>query len=51
MARRDSLQRNGAPRPAARGRRWLWVPVLVVGVALFVAVQQAIVVTGNPNLV
>ncbi|MCU1653055.1 MAG: hypothetical protein JWQ60_4204 [Pseudonocardia sp.] len=51
MARRDSLQRNGAPRPVARGRRWLWVPVLVVGVALLVAVQQAIVVTGNPNLV
>jgi hypothetical protein len=51
MARRDSLQWNGAPRPAARGRRWLWVPVLVVGAALLVAVQQAVVVTGNPNLV
>jgi RsiW-degrading membrane proteinase PrsW (M82 family) len=29
----------------------MWLPVLVVGAVLFVVVHQAIVVTGNPNLV
>lgn len=32
-------------------RRWSWVLVLVVGLTLFEAVQHAILVTGNPNLV
>jgi RsiW-degrading membrane proteinase PrsW (M82 family) len=32
-------------------RRWSWVLVLLVGLALFEAVRHAIVVTGNPNLV
>ena len=32
-------------------RRWSWVLVLVVGLVLFEAVQHAILVTGNPNLV
>jgi protease PrsW len=39
------------PHPIPRVRRWLWLLVLVVGVLLFVAVHQTIVVTGNPNLV
>src|SRR4030088_2305842 len=39
------------PHPIPRVRRWLWLLVLVVGVLLFVAVHQAIVVTGNPHLV
>ena len=32
-------------------RRWSWALVLVVGLVLFEAVQHAILVTGNPNLV
>src|SRR5919199_490386 len=37
-------------RPA-RARRWAWLPVLGVGIGLFIAVQQALVITGNPTLV
>lgn len=37
------------PRP--RARRWAWLPVLVVGCGLLLAVQRALAVTGNPNLV
>ncbi|NMH96197.1 PrsW family intramembrane metalloprotease [Pseudonocardia acidicola] len=51
---RPRRHRNGpataAPRPP-RGRRWRWVPVLVVGALLFLADQQAVVATGNLNLV
>jgi len=32
------------------GRRWAWVPTLLVGVALFELVRSALVDTGNPNL-
>lgn len=31
--------------------RWAWVPVLVVGVGLFLAVLRTLQSTGNPNLV
>jgi RsiW-degrading membrane proteinase PrsW (M82 family) len=36
-------------RPSA-GRRWAWLPTLLVGVGLFESVRRALVVTGNPNL-
>lgn len=32
-------------------KRWSWVVVLVVGLALFWAVLRTLVATGNPNLV
>jgi RsiW-degrading membrane proteinase PrsW (M82 family) len=32
-------------------RRWSWVLILVVGVVLYESVRQAVVDTGNPNLV
>jgi RsiW-degrading membrane proteinase PrsW (M82 family) len=32
-------------------RRWSWLPVLVVGAALFELIRRAIVDTGNPNFV
>jgi RsiW-degrading membrane proteinase PrsW (M82 family) len=32
------------------GRRWAWLPTLVVGVGLFELVRRALVDTGNPNL-
>ncbi|MDT7583490.1 MAG: protease PrsW [Pseudonocardiales bacterium] len=35
----------------SRGRRWAWLPVLLAGIALFAADQQAIMLTGNLNLV
>jgi RsiW-degrading membrane proteinase PrsW (M82 family) len=38
-------------RSASDARRWAWLPVLLVGSGLFIAVRQALVVTGNPNLV
>lgn len=41
---------QGRSRPA-RARRWAWLPVLLVGTGLFIAVQQALVITGNPALV
>lgn len=34
-----------------RIRRWSWIVVLVVGLALFEAVRRALLHTGNPNLV
>jgi RsiW-degrading membrane proteinase PrsW (M82 family) len=37
-------------RPAG-ARRWAWLPVLLVGIGLFIAIQQALVITGNPGLV
>ncbi len=37
--------------PTARPRRWAWLPVLLVGIGLFIGVQQALVITGNPTLV
>lgn len=43
--------RTGSPQRPARARRWAWLPVLLVGTALFIAVQQALVITGNPTLV
>jgi protease PrsW len=41
---------QGRSRPA-RPRRWAWLPVFLVGIGLFIAVQQALVITGNPGLV
>lgn len=32
------------------GRRWAWLPTLLIGVALFELVRRALVATGNPNL-
>ncbi|HYZ36935.1 MAG TPA: PrsW family glutamic-type intramembrane protease [Pseudonocardiaceae bacterium] len=45
-----TAQYETATRPA-RARRWAWLPVLLVGIGLFIAVQQALVITGNPALV
>lgn len=36
-------------RPSA-GRRWAWLPTLLVGVGLFELVRRALIDTGNPNL-
>ena len=47
---RLGMPAESPPRPA-RARRWAWLPVLMVGAALFIAVQQALVITGNPTLV
>lgn len=44
------ISTSGCPRPAP-ARRWAWLPVLLVGIGLFIAVQRALVVTGNPTLV
>lgn len=46
--------REGVRTPAGRtgtGRRWAWVPTLVVGVLLFELVRRALVDTQNPGLV
>jgi RsiW-degrading membrane proteinase PrsW (M82 family) len=32
------------------GRRWVWLPTLLIGVGLFELVRGALVDTGNPNL-
>jgi RsiW-degrading membrane proteinase PrsW (M82 family) len=37
------------PAPTTRGRRWAWLPTLLVGVGLFELVRSALVDTGNPN--
>jgi RsiW-degrading membrane proteinase PrsW (M82 family) len=42
------LPADGARTSA--GRRWAWLPTLLVGVALFELVRRALVDTGNPNL-
>ena len=49
-ATRHGISTSDRPRPA-RARRWAWLPVLLVGIGLFIAVQQALVITGNPTLV
>ncbi len=44
---------DGVPAGGARttvGRRWAWLPTLLVGVGLFELVRRALVDTGNPNL-
>jgi protease PrsW len=43
--------RAGDRRRPARARRWAWLPVLLVGIGLFIAVQRALVISGNPTLV
>jgi RsiW-degrading membrane proteinase PrsW (M82 family) len=43
----------GVPVDGARtsaGRRWAWLPTLLVGVGLFELVRRTLVDTGNPNL-
>jgi protease PrsW len=47
---RLGIRARGRPRPS-RARRWAWLPVLLVGIGLFIAVQRALVITGNPTLV
>lgn len=47
---RLGIRARGQPRPT-RARRWAWLPVLLVGIGLFIAVQRALVITGNPTLV
>ena len=47
---RDGTEAGSRAR-SARARRWAWLPVLLVGIGLFIAVQQALVITGNPTLV
>jgi RsiW-degrading membrane proteinase PrsW (M82 family) len=47
---RYDISTSDRPRPA-RAQRWAWLPVLLAGVGLFVAVRQALVITGNPTLV
>lgn len=46
-------QDGGRPIPleVSAGRRWAWLPVLLVGSALFITVQQVLAVTGNAHLV
>jgi RsiW-degrading membrane proteinase PrsW (M82 family) len=46
---RPAIPATGA-RPTA-GRRWAWLPTLLVGVALFEMVRRALIDTGNPNFV
>lgn len=48
--RQYGIVQRSRPR-AAPARRWAWLPVLLVGIGLFIAVQQALVITGNPTLV
>ncbi|GAA2876858.1 PrsW family intramembrane metalloprotease [Pseudonocardia halophobica] len=40
-----------APAPPSFARRHAWIGVLVVGAALFLAVERTMVATGNPNFV
>jgi RsiW-degrading membrane proteinase PrsW (M82 family) len=47
---RYEISTRGETRPA-RARRWAWLPVLLVGIGLFIAVRRALVITGNPALV
>jgi RsiW-degrading membrane proteinase PrsW (M82 family) len=47
---RLGMPAQSPPQPA-RARRWAWLPVLLVGIGLFIAVQRALVITGNPTLV
>lgn len=47
---RDGMDAGSRPR-ATGARRWAWLPVLLVGIGMFIAVQQALVITGNPTLV
>jgi protease PrsW len=47
---RGEIRAGGRSRPA-RARRWAWLPVLLVGTGLFIAVQRALVISGNPTLV
>jgi RsiW-degrading membrane proteinase PrsW (M82 family) len=47
---RFEVRAGDRPRPA-RARRWAWLPVLLVGIGLFIAVQRALVISGNPTLV
>ena len=47
---RDGMDTSNRTRVTAT-RRWAWLPVLLVGVGMFIAVQQALVITGNPTLV
>jgi RsiW-degrading membrane proteinase PrsW (M82 family) len=42
--------RSAGGARTAVGRRWAWLPTLLVGVGLFELVRRALVDTGNPNL-
>lgn len=39
------------PCSVPRAPRWAWLPVLGVGIGLFITVRQVLVITGNPILV
>ena len=43
--------RAGDRRRPSRAPQWAWLPVLLVGLGLFIAVQRALVISGNPMLV
>jgi RsiW-degrading membrane proteinase PrsW (M82 family) len=50
----ERSRRAGLATPAprtSRWHRWMWLPVLVVGALLFLADQQALLITANPNLI
>jgi hypothetical protein len=49
-ALREGIGERGRPSPG-RPRWRAWLPVLGVGIGLFIAVRQALVMTGNPILV
>ncbi|HET9257691.1 MAG TPA: PrsW family glutamic-type intramembrane protease, partial [Pseudonocardiaceae bacterium] len=51
MTAQGQVVRNDRQRASGRAQRWAWLPVLLVGIALFVAIQRALVITGNPALV
>src|SRR3954464_7704069 len=50
----DRSEAGVVPADGARtsaGRRWAWLPTLLIGVGLFEIVRRGLVDTGNPNLV
>ena len=49
-ALRHEIGEYDRPGPA-RARRWAWLPVLIIGIGLYIAVRQSLVITGNPILV
>ncbi len=50
-ALRQGIREPEPPRLVHRAGRWAWLPGLAVGIGLYIAVTQALVITGNPTLV
>lgn len=48
---RHRIAEQHRPAPARRAPRWAWLPVLGVGIGLFIVVRQFLIITGNPILV